>query len=94
MVGGLIVDIVEEKDSWLIEVRCTTSRDRCKVRARKSPDFFPSFGDSLWWQKSIYWTPKNDGSNRVDVKIPKIGPSISAVSPLTKEEYDSVRMKK
>jgi hypothetical protein len=43
MVGGLIVDIVEEKDSWLIEVRCTTSRDRCKVRARKSPDFFPSF---------------------------------------------------
>jgi hypothetical protein len=75
MVGGYIVDIVADKpDHFVLEIRCANYSDRRQVKVSKIPDFFPNFGDAIWWRgKYVYWTPKSDGTGRQDVKIPRIG---------------------
>ena len=55
-VGGIVVDVYDDKDLVRVTVKDTTYGDRVQVRLEKGHDI--KFGDSLWWcHQSAYWTP-------------------------------------
>lgn len=86
MVGGKIVGLARGRDSTLVHVLDSHSKDECSIRIKEyrvdnGERVVVSVGDSIWWQgDSAMWTPSSCDKTVVDdcgvvwdIHLPRIG---------------------
>jgi hypothetical protein len=73
MVGGFVVEVIEQGSKTWINVEDGKNGDRCAIYVKTSDDTTKiAFGDNIWWQGSgAYWTPRN--RSIIDKRLDRIG---------------------